>query len=110
MELWIRSQNKRELRPNPKLGLDKLENEYYIVDRYDFESSIILGKYKEEIRALEVLNEIENLLIPKYLIRIDGNTQKVADFLNTGNEYIKAEGNGDIKNINNTVVYKMPEK
>lgn len=24
MELWIRSQDKRELRPNPKLGIDEV--------------------------------------------------------------------------------------
>ena len=26
MDLWIRSQDKRELRPNPKLGIDEVEN------------------------------------------------------------------------------------
>lgn len=36
MDLWIRSQDKRELRPNPKLGIDEVENKFYIVDRYDF--------------------------------------------------------------------------
>lgn len=67
MDLWIRSQDKKELRANPKLGLDKLKDEYYIVDRYDFERAIILGVYKTEQRALEVLDEIQKLDIENNL-------------------------------------------
>lgn len=63
MELWIRSQDRKELRPQPKLGIDKLENKYYIVDRYNFESAIILGVYETEERALEVLDEIQNAIL-----------------------------------------------
>ena len=48
MDLWIRSQNKKELIPNPKLGIDQCENRYYIVDRYDFERAFILGEYKSK--------------------------------------------------------------
>ena len=59
MDLWIRSQNKKELIPNPKLGIDQCENRYYIVDRYDFERAFILGEYKSKERALEVLDEID---------------------------------------------------
>lgn len=92
MELWIRSQNKRELRPNPKLGLDELKNEYYIVDRYDFERAIILGKYKTEKRALEVLNEIELALGCK---RTAFNNTIV--FVNV------------LENVN-SMVYEMPEE
>ena len=59
MDLWIRSQDKKELIPNPKLGIDQCENRYYIVDRYDFERAFILGEYKSKERALEVLDEID---------------------------------------------------
>ena len=68
MNLWIRSQDKKELRPNPKLGIDRLESNYYIVDRYSFEKEIILGKYVTEERALEVLDEIQELLEPVHVI------------------------------------------
>lgn len=63
MELWIRSQNKKELIPNPKLGIDQCENRYYIVDRYNFENAFILGEYKSKERALEILDEISDDLI-----------------------------------------------
>ncbi len=41
MDLWIRSQDKKELRSNPKLGI---ENDYYIVDRYNLEMKAIVLK------------------------------------------------------------------
>lgn len=56
------------------------------------------------------MDEIQNILLPKYSIRIDGNTQNVADFLNVGGAYISAKNNGDIRNINNTFVYVMPKE
>lgn len=59
MNLWIRNQNKKELIPNPKLGIDQCKNRYYIVDRYNFENAFILGEYKSKERALEVLDEIQ---------------------------------------------------
>ena len=63
MDLWIRSQDKKEFRSNPKFGIDMVGNDYYIVDRYSFEKGIILGKYATKERALEVLDEIQSLLI-----------------------------------------------
>ena len=65
MELWIRSQNKKELIPDPKLGIDQCENRYYIVDRYNFENAFILGEYKSKERALEVLDEIQEFIEDK---------------------------------------------
>lgn len=79
MELWIRSQDKRELRPNPKLGLDKLKDEYYIVDRYDFERAIILGVYKTEQRALEVLDEIHSKIVNLQLVSLEEKGQARKD-------------------------------
>ena len=65
MNLWIRSQDKKEFRPNPKFGIDMVENDCYIVDRYSFDDGIILGKYSTKERALEVLDEIQSLLIER---------------------------------------------
>ena len=62
MNFWIRSQDKLELRPNPKLGVEKLEDGYYIIDRLNFDKSIILGKYNSKERALEVLDEIQEYM------------------------------------------------
>lgn len=67
MELWIRSQDREELRPNPRLGIEKNMNSWYIVDRYAFDSSYALGRYKTEKRAIEVLDEIQDLLQNAYV-------------------------------------------
>ena len=109
MDLWIRSQNKKELIPNPKLGIDQCENRYYIVDRYNFENAFILGEYKSKERALEVLDEIQNLLIPKTIVNTFNIEKK--DMLN-GNQYSIFENN--IKDFSieqfDTYVYKMPKE
>lgn len=92
MNLWIRSQDKKELRPNPKLGIDRLESNYYIVDRYSFEKEIILGKYATEERALEVLDEIQNL----FLFEINDASYERADLF--------------LKMKMLPIVYKMPKE
>ena len=90
MELWIRSQNKRELRPNPKLGIDEIKDKFYILDRFNFEEATILGTYKTEQRALEVLNEI----------------QKKINLINLGHDF----GSPMIDLKNPTYIYEMPEE
>lgn len=77
MELWIRSQDRKEIRPQPKLGIDKLEGLYYIVDRYDFERAYILGRYETKERALEVLDEIQDELIGSDFMPIEKNEEVV---------------------------------
>lgn len=61
MDLWIRSQNKTILSKAHDLVIrenrnEKNETNYFIVDTYT------LGIYKTKERALEVLNEIQNIL------------------------------------------------
>ena len=111
MNLWIRSQNKEKL--------CKIENIKYMDTSDDFENDThslwndnngILGIYKTKQRALEVLDEITNLIKPKYLIRID-NHGPVNDFLNNeNNSYVSAEGVGMVSNINQTLYYEMPKE
>ena len=62
MNLWIRSQDRKELRPNPKFGIEILDDSCYIVDRYTFDNAFLLGTYKTEERALEVLDEIQEFI------------------------------------------------
>lgn len=111
MELRIRSQNKEKL--------CKIENIKYMDTSDDFENDThslwndnngILGIYKTKQRALEVLDEITNLIKPKYLIRMD-NHGPVNDFLNNeNNSYVSAEGVGMVSNINQTLYYEMPKE
>lgn len=99
MNLWIRSQNKRELRPNPKLGIDILENNYYIVDRYSFEKETILGIYATQERALQVLNEIQNAILGILTLE-DIEEQKIK----------KYTGVATFSKMTNCLIYDMPKE
>ena len=109
MDLWIRSQDKRQLL--------KVNDGLFIANGFtDTDDTFIgiknvghVGKYTEEKRALEVLDEIQNILNPKYMIRMDGNLNNVEKFLNIDGAYIKSQDNADIKIINNSYVYEMPK-
>lgn len=63
MDLWVRSQGKMELKCNPNLVIEDFGQNYCITDRYAWDRSIILGKYKSKERALEVLDEISNFIM-----------------------------------------------
>ena len=99
MKLWIRSQDRKELRPQPKLGIDKLENKYYIVDRYNFESAIILGVYETEERALEVLDEIQNAILG---IIVDEDVEEQGKKRYTGTDIASR--------VSENIVYEMPKE
>ena len=72
MNLWIRSQDKKALIPINKMLTISCSSIFY--------DGIILGVYKIEQRALEILNEIQKIFY---------NNQKF---------------------VNNVVVYEMPEE
>lgn len=116
MNLWIRSQNKMNLESVHGVSINYL-NKKQLICNYepDFignqgEYCVLLGEYATEERALEVLDEITNLIKPKYLIRID-NHESINDFLNNeNNSYVSAEGVGMVSNINQTLYYEMPKE
>lgn len=63
MELWVRTQNKKQLIKCENIYID---NVGYISQTYYINAdSIRLGEYKTEERALEVLNEIQNIIKPR---------------------------------------------
>lgn len=67
MELWIRSQDKRNLKKiNTEIYIKKGLSNYAEGDVYFIVSSgTELGEYKTKERALEVLDEIQHLFIEK---------------------------------------------
>ncbi len=116
MNLWIRSQDKMKLIKvnfvflNYKNSCQIIAN--YIPDFIGREGDYFetLGTYKSKERALEVLDEIQNILNPKYMIRMSGNLSNVKKYLNIDGAYIQCNDNADIKNINNNLIYEMPEE
>ena len=59
MNLWILSQDGKHFFQNPKLSVETMNGYGYIVDN---STQTILGKYKSESRAKEVIKEIYNFL------------------------------------------------
>ena len=68
MELWIRSQNREYLIKCNIIAIDEIMNTYRI-QSYDSNDdyAINLGHYKTKERALEILDEIQNILNPKII-------------------------------------------
>ncbi len=95
MDLWIRSQDKRSLIKVIYFGFDNVLNTgelgirgYFSENKYK-----MLGYYETEKRALEVLDEIQNMLKPKLLVKI--------------NEFDEQEVH---EKIRTNIFYEMPEE
>ena len=80
MELWIRSQDKRDLIKTDFLYIaeDKENNIAYIGDKIAGH----IAEYKSKERALEVLDEIQNILIPIPSITQTANELKIDYYIN----------------------------
>lgn len=108
MELWVRSQDKMKLVNNCNLYIsNEIRNEYVIEDLNN--KYLKLGTYKTKERALEILDEIQNILRPKYIldsssIKPDGNF-----YVEKGMIFQKYDANAKIEELS-TFVYQMSEK
>ena len=97
MELWIRSQDRERLGKIVYLELRNDDYGFYIMGWRDKFEGTRIATYKTKERALEVLNEIQDLLVPKL--------QHVCDRDLEGNE-VKVLGIDYIQSI----VYEMPDE
>ena len=104
MNLWIRSQDRTFLRKVNTIG---------IVEGRDFWSidenlTVSFGKYKTKERAIEVLDEIQNILRPKYIL--DSSSIKPAGnfYEENGMIFQNYDANAKIEELS-TFVYQMPE-
>lgn len=110
MDLWIRSQNRKMMERAVAVKIVHYKEDGKMSNSIVINNDYIFGEYETEERALEVLDEITNLIKPKYLIRMD-NHGPVNDFLNNeNNSYVSAEGVGMVSNINQTLYYEMPKE
>lgn len=109
MELWIRSQQNEQLRPM----LLKV-NEFEIGDYDDNMNCIVVnnlhcvGVYKSKERALEVLDEIQNILKPKLkIVQTDDMSLPImnGEWVNS----IREKMEFDTIQLS-TYVYEMPEE
>lgn len=119
MELWIRSTAKTNLLQARFLTI--MEGKiFYKKNEWEYEGYTIcnvalngnyelLGTYKTKERAIEVLDEIQNILKPKYIldsssIKPDGNFYE-----ENGVIFQKYNANAEIKELS-TFVYQMPKE
>ena len=115
MELWVRSQDKMNLVKIRQISLNYQNNKQVIAnyepEQYENSSCFyeLLGTYKTKERALEVLDEIQNILKPTIITtgyecelkeNIKDKTSFNLDMIPTKTE---------IQELSN-VVYQMPEK
>lgn len=99
MDLWIRSQNRKALINVKQIRINGLDIMCL--------NGELLGTYKTEERALEVLNEIQNILQPKISVKPtieeDMNPEYIhKHFVSNGKEV-------DVVELN-TYVYEMPKE
>ena len=106
MELWIRSQDKTTLIRSYEIYISEQQNTYLIRAK---RTSHILGSYPTIERAIKVLDEIQNLLNPKYIVNTSGIKPDVDFYKENGVIFQKHNENIEIKELS-TFVYQMPEK
>ena len=115
MELWVRSQDKMNLVKIRQISLNYQNNKQiianYIPDFYPNSGEYyeLLGVYKSKERALEVLDEIQNILNPKYILDTSSIKPDVKFYIDNGNLCQNYSGNTKIEELS-IFVYQMPEK
>jgi hypothetical protein len=103
MNLWIRSQNKKTLSIIKHIQYVEFDGEYSLVGYADdYADDFDLGIYKTKERALEVLDDIQNILMPKTIIESEKSMPKT----NFKVEIVDPKDYGI--EILNTYVYEMP--
>lgn len=106
MELWIRSQDKRNLKKiNTEIYIKEGLSNYAEGDVYFIVSSgTELGEYKTKDRALEVLDEIHKCIVDKEVL--DGCN----NILTLANNKSLNEVNQILDRAEKIAVYEMPKE
>ena len=104
MDLWIRSQDKKDL-----IKVDYISYEIAIEDKHIlWYKSIDLGTYKTKERALEVLDEIQNMLNPMLIFKNCNCTKDALDNIREVGACMVTD-NAHIEQVQ-TCIYEMPEE
>ena len=105
MELWIRSQDRTTLINTRRIDVD--DNNIIVWDEGRYASEIYLGIYKTKERAIEVLDEIQNILKPKIVSKFDNKPKYLED--GTINDVLIPREEIDYSKQLSTYVYEMPK-
>ena len=113
MELWIRSQDNMNLVKVRQIGVNYQDNKQiianYTPELYENSGGYyeLLGTYKTKERALEVLDEIQNILKPKYILDTSSIKPDGDYYEENGVIFQKYNANARIEELS-TFVYQMP--
>lgn len=121
MDLWIRSQEKERLIKPTDLYIEETidyVNECSEFDIYALNyanNDIRIGTYQTKERALEVLEEIQNILVGTIIIKSNvflslSDQEKLRERFKTDTLPIIEQSSYEIKPLQNFIVYKMPEE
>ena len=115
MDLWIRSQDKHLLAKYNMLAVAQItpipqaKVMAFVSDDLGYQE---LGAYKTKERALEVLDEIQNFLTPRFIVSANSDNdciENLFDKLTCGKAF--PDDKLQIKNINRDCwVYEMPQE
>lgn len=107
--MWVRTQDKMQLVKINEIHI-KVDEDGFVgiwVDDKKESLKYFLGTYKSKERALEVLDEIQNLLIPKVILNTYSVENKETAY---SKELVIEPIINDIKVQNNVnMFYQMPE-
>lgn len=103
MELWIRSQYGSLLEKAEAIKIANYDGTICIVINNDD----VFGKYKTKERAIEVLDEIQNILKPKYILNTSSIKPDGDFYEENGVIFQKYNANARIQELS-TFVYQMP--
>lgn len=101
MNLWVRSQDKECLTNISNIQYIYKNNMHGLGTYYD--NLKILGTYKTKERALEILDEIQNILKPQLIIKNSGKI--IGSFEDT---LVREGATYELKELS-TFVYQMPK-
>ena len=106
MELWIRIQDKTTLIKSYEIYITEQQNKYLIRAK---RTSHILGVYNTIERALEVLDEIQNILKPKFKLDTSSIQENGSSCVENGVILQNYTANADFIKLD-TYVYEMPKE
>lgn len=117
MDLWIRSQDRYELRKVKGVVMAQ-EGKFFAIYPVtkDLGELEILGHYKSEERAIEVLDEIQKLLIGDVLVSKNFNTPndeclKSVGINNAAAYHLFTDDSQQVEFLHrDCVIYKMPKE
>ena len=110
MELWIRSQDKEDLLKVSGVRINCFNEKE--IKAYFNDDDTIIATYATKKRALEVLDEIQNILMPKTIIKSDAivNEEDLQRFKKAFNENEAIILNKATIEHLDTYVYEMPKE